>query len=56
MNMTLQQIVKFFSDIHSKNKACYKKSLKKKESEHSFQLPITHKDFIVKQFVDALFP
>ena len=55
MNMTLQQIVKFFSDIHSKNKACYKKSLKKK-NEHSFQLPITHKDFIVKQFVDALFP
>ena len=41
-----------FSDIHSKEQGLLQEIAKK----HSSQLFITHKDFIVKQFVDASFP
>ena len=41
VNMTLQQIAKSFSDIHSKNKACYKKSLKKKKEKWT-QFSVTY--------------
>ena len=52
VNMTLQQIAKFSQTFIQKKQGLLQEIAKK----HSSQLFITHKDFIVKQFVDASFP